>query len=255
MGNAAAFHTSGFRVLLCELFAPKRSGNRHSAPDDRKPYAYTQSIPYDLRALTHRVVHVTPLVLASGSAIRADLLRRANVPVEVVPARVDEDAIRSALLSEDAKPRDIADALAEAKARKVASRHPDRMVLGCDQVLDFQGTLLSKPETPDDAREQLRAMRGKRHMLLSAAVIYDQAKPVWRHVGTVRLQTRDLSDAYVDDYVSRNWESIRHAVGAYKLEEEGPRLFTRIEGDHFNVLGLPLLEILSYLTLRGTLPA
>jgi len=198
---------------------------------------------------------VTRLILASGSAIRADLLRRASLAVEVIPARVDEDAIKSAFLAEQAKPRDIADALAEAKARKVAARHPDRMVLGCDQVLDFQGTLFSKPETPEDARDQLRRMRGKRHMLLSAAVIYDNAKPVWRHVGTVRLHMRDLSDAYIDDYISRNWESIRHAVGAYKLEEEGPRLFTRIEGDHFNVLGLPLLEILSYLTLRGTLPA
>lgn len=198
---------------------------------------------------------MTRLILASGSAIRADLLRRASLAVEVIPARVDEDAIKSAFLAEQAKPRDIADALAEAKARKVAARHPDRMVLGCDQVLDFQGTLFSKPETPEDARDQLRRMRGKRHMLLSAAVIYDNAKPVWRHVGTVRLHMRDLSDAYIDDYISRNWESIRHAVGAYKLEEEGPRLFTRIEGDHFNVLGLPLLEILSYLTLRGTLPA
>jgi len=198
---------------------------------------------------------VTRLILASGSAIRADLLRRASLAVEVIPARVDEDAIKSAFLAEQAKPRDIADALAEAKARKVAARHPDRMVLGCDQVLDFQGTLFSKPETPEDARDQLRRMRGKRHMLLSAAVIYDNAKPVWRHVGTVRLHMRDLSDAYIDDYISRNWESIRHAVGAYKLEEEGPRLFTRIDGDHFNVLGLPLLEILSYLTLRGTLPA
>jgi len=197
---------------------------------------------------------VTPLILASGSAIRADLFRRANVPVEVIPARIDEDAIKAALLADQAMPRDIADALAEAKARKIAARYPDRLVLGCDQVLDVDGNLLSKPETSDDARDQLRQMRGKRHMLLSAAVIYDQARPVWRHVGTVRLHMHDFSDAYLDDYLARNWESIRHAVGAYKLEEEGPRLFTRIEGDHFNVLGLPLLEILSYLALRGTLP-
>ena len=197
---------------------------------------------------------MTPLILASGSAIRADLFRRANVPVEVIPARIDEDAIKAALLADQAMPRDIADALAEAKARKIAARYPDRLVLGCDQVLDVDGNLLSKPETSDDARDQLRQMRGKRHMLLSAAVIYDQARPVWRHVGIVRLHMHDFSDAYLDDYLARNWESIRHAVGAYKLEEEGPRLFTRIEGDHFNVLGLPLLEILSYLALRGTLP-
>jgi septum formation protein len=193
------------------------------------------------------------LILASGSPVRADLLRRTGVPFEVSVPRIDETTLKETLVAEKAKPRDIADALAEAKARKVALRHPDRMVLGCDQVLDFDGEILSKPDAPETAVAQLSRMRGHRHMLLSAAVIYENAQPVWRHVGQVRLFMRDLSDGFIEDYVGRNWESIREAVGAYKLEEEGPRLFTRIEGDHFNVLGMPLLEILSYLTLRGTL--
>ncbi|WP_428673996.1 Maf family protein [Roseibium sp.] len=198
---------------------------------------------------------MAPLILASKSSIRAELLTRSQVPFEIIPAAVDEEAIKQALVAEDANPRDIADALAEAKARKIASKHPDRLVLGCDQVLSLKGQLLSKPATPDDAFEQLRALSGQRHDLLSAAVIYEDAKPVWRHVGHVRLFMRTPSEEYLSDYVARNWDSIRHAVGSYKLEEEGPRLFTRIEGDHFNVLGLPLLELLSYLTLRGTLPA
>ena len=135
--------------------------------------------------------------------------------------------------------------------RRLADR---KTGIGCDQVLEHGGALLSKPTDIADARAQLRALRGQTHKLLSAAVIYGAGKPLWRHVGTVRLRMHDLSDDYIDAYLDRNWNSIRHAVGCYKLEEEGARLFSRIDGDYFTVLGLPLLEVLSYLTLRGTLP-
>lgn len=192
-----------------------------------------------------------PIILASGSVIRSQMLTQAAVPHEVQIARVDEDMIKASLLSEGAAPRDIADALAEMKASKVSDKHPGALVIGCDQVLEHAGTLLSKPDTPEDALVQLKSMRGDRHTLLSAAVIYQDGKPLWRNIGVVRLRMRDASDTYLQDYVTRNWESIRHAVGAYKLEEEGVRLFSRIEGDYFNVLGMPLLEILNYLTLRG----
>jgi len=194
-----------------------------------------------------------PIILASGSTIRAKLLENAGVPFTVQVARVDEDSMKRALLAEDAPPRDIADALAEMKARKISDKFPGTMVLGCDQVLDFEGQLLSKPETPEDAFSQLKAMRGKRHMLLSAAVIYQNGEPIWRHVGQVRLRMRMSSDAYLRDYVARNWDSIRHAVGAYKLEEEGVRLFATIDGDYFNVLGMPLLELLNYLAVKGVI--
>lgn len=194
-----------------------------------------------------------PILLASGSEIRAQLLRNAGVPFTVQTARVDEDTAKRALLAEGAAPRDIADTLAEMKARKVSDKNPGAMVLGCDQVLDFDGHLLSKPETPEDALAQLKAMRGKRHMLLSAAVIYQNGEPLWRHVGQVRLRMRLSSDAYLRDYVARNWDGIRHAVGAYKLEEEGVRLFATIDGDYFNVLGMPLLELLNFLAVNGVI--
>ena len=191
------------------------------------------------------------LILASGSDIRAQLLRQACIPFDIERPRVDEEMVKAALVAEQAPPRDIADALAELKARKVAEKYPEALVLGCDQVLDHRGSMLSKPADPEDAVRQLRALRNDRHALLSAAVICEGGRPIWRHVGQVRLRMRDLSDAYIEGYVERNWESIRHAVGCYKLEEEGVRLFSGIEGDYFHVLGMPLLELLNYLTLRG----
>ena len=197
------------------------------------------------------MIHLT---LASTSEIRSTLLRNAGLEIEAVAARVDEEAIKASLLAEGAKPRDVADALAEAKARKVAFKGGRELVLGCDQVLEFEGRVVSKSETPEDALELLKDMRGKRHSLLSAAVIYDGDKPVWRHVGQARLMMREASNDYLAGYVARNWESIRHSVGGYKLEEEGVRLMSRLDGDYFTVLGLPLVELLSYLTLRGTLP-
>ena len=196
---------------------------------------------------------VKPLILASGSSIRAQLLEKARVPFRVEVARVDEEMVKAGLLAEAAPPRDIADALAELKARRVSDKRPGHFVLGCDQVLDFEGRLLSKPETPEAALEQLRALRGKRHSLLSAAVICEDGQPIWRHVGQVRLRMRAASDAYLREYVQRNWDSIRHSVGAYKLEEEGVRLIATIDGDYFNVLGMPLLELLNYLAVRGVI--
>jgi len=193
----------------------------------------------------------TRFILASGSEVRATLLRNAGIDIDVLPARVDEAAVKAGLAAEGASPRDVADALAEHKAWRISSKHPEALVLGCDQVAEFKGTLLSKPETPAEASAQLAALSGQTHKLLSAAVLFLAGAPLWRHVGTVRLTMRPLSPGFVDDYVARNWHSIRHSVGGYKLEEEGVRLFSRIEGDYFNVLGLPLMELLSYLIDRG----
>ncbi|MCF2906032.1 Maf family protein [Octadecabacter sp. CECT 8868] len=194
------------------------------------------------------------IILASTSEIRARLLRNAGVDYDIIPARIDEDSIKAALEAEDAPPRDIADTLAEMKARKIADKGQEGLVLGCDQVLSFKGKVLSKPKSQAEALAQLTELRNETHQLLSAAVIYDGQKPVWRHVGVARLAMRDFSQTYLEDYLTRNWDSIQTSVGGYKIEEEGIRLFRMIQGDTFTIQGLPLLELLSYLVLRGTLP-
>ena len=191
------------------------------------------------------------LILASSSQTRLRLLQASGIAVSQQNPRVDEVAIRTALQAEHATPRDIADALAEMKARKVAERSVTDLVLGCDQVLDFEGIVFAKPATPDEALAQLQLFRGKTHKLLSAVVLYDAAQPIWRHIGEVRLAMRPMSDAWLQAYVLRNWQSIQQSVGGYKLEEEGIRLFSAIEGDYFTILGLPLLPLLDYLGKRG----
>ena len=194
-----------------------------------------------------------PLILASGSDIRSQMMQNAGLTFTVTIPRVDEQTVKETLVAEGAHARDIADALAEVKARKGSSNHLDAMVIGCDQILSFDGSILSKPTSPLHAKDQLRAMRAQQHMLFSAAVVYHQGKPIWRHVGQVRLRMRNISDAYIDAYVERNWDSIKFAVGAYRLEAEGVRLFQSIEGDYFHVLGMPLLELLAFLTFRGVI--
>ncbi|MCW3781473.1 Maf family protein [Defluviimonas salinarum] len=191
------------------------------------------------------------IVLASGSEIRAGLLAAAGLAPDIRPARVDEDAIRAALEADGAGGRDLADALAEMKARKISEKDPTALVIGCDQILDCEGRIFAKPADIDEARDHLRALAGRTHRLYSAAVVCQAGTPLWRHVGTVRLTMRDISDAYLDAYLHRNWDSVRHSVGCYKLEEEGVRLFSRIEGDYFTVLGLPLIELLTWLGIRG----
>jgi len=196
---------------------------------------------------------VSELILASASAIRAQMLTNAGVKFTVIKARTDEDSVKAAMINEGAKPDEIADALAELKARRVSGQYPEARVIGADQVLEFEGRILSKPKTIAEARAQLSTLRGKKHSLISAAVIYYQTRPQWRHIAKTRLWMRDFSDQFLDSYLEKMGNEALYCVGSYKLEANGVRLFQRIEGDYFTVLGLPLLQVLGHLTDIGQL--
>ena len=192
-----------------------------------------------------------PLVLASSSPIRAALLRNAGLAFEVIAPRVDEAALREALVAEGASPRDLADALAEHKVLKVAARAPGALVLGCDQVLDLGGQPLGKPRDLTEARARLLALRGRAHRLWTAAVLYDDGAPVWRHIDEALLTMRAFSEDWLDAYLAQaSWE-LTGTSGGYAIEGLGLRLFERIEGDHFAILGLPLLPLLTAMARRG----
>jgi septum formation protein len=210
------------------------------------------------RHIVHTPVHMPEqalpsprIVLASTSSIRRLILENAGLDVFIDPARIDESALRAALEAEGASPRDLADALAEAKAARVAMRHTDAIVLGAVQVADLDGMVLTKPDTADAAREQLAMLAGRTHRLHAAAVAYLGGVPVWRHVAVARLTMHALSFEEIDRYVAATWPGIGETVGSYKIEAEGLRLFSGIEGDHFTILGLPMIPLLTWLRLRG----
>lgn len=192
------------------------------------------------------------IVLASTSASRRAMLTAAGVAHEALPAHVDEDAAKAAM--REVAPRDLADALAELKALKVSQRIPGTLVLGCDSVVAIEdGTLLDKPADRADAERHLRLLSGKRHDLYSAAVIAENGRPVWRHVDRARLLVRPLSDTFIAEYLDIEWPAIAGCVGCYRVEGPGVQLFARMEGSHYTILGMPLLNILDYLRTRGVL--
>jgi septum formation protein len=199
---------------------------------------------------------MTQLLLASQSSGRAAMLRAAGLSFETTAAHVDEEALTASLLAAGQTARNIADALAEAKAVKISSRLPGVTVIGADTTLALDdGSMLTKPADPAEAADHLRRMAGTRHRLFSAAVAARDGVPVWRAVGEARLWMRPLPDAFIADYVARHWDSIRWTVGCYEIEGAGVQLFDRVEGDPWTIIGMPMLPLLAWLRATGLAPA
>ena len=193
------------------------------------------------------------IVLASRSATRAAMLAHAGVAFAVDTAPVDEASVKAAMRAETDNPARVAEVLAELKATRVSARHPGAIVIGADQMLDCERDWFDKPEDRAAARRQLAALRGKTHRLVSAVVAVRDGQRLWHHTDTARLTMRRFTDAFLDRYLEMAGDDVLASVGAYQLEGLGAQLFMAVEGDHFTILGLPLLPLLDFLRENGEL--
>ncbi|MAN46949.1 MAG: septum formation protein Maf [Alphaproteobacteria bacterium] len=194
------------------------------------------------------------IILASGSQSRRAVLAAAGVEAETIKSNVDEDAAKAAFRAEPMSVRDQAMKLAEMKSMKVSMRE-NGLVIGCDQMLSLDNQAFDKPVDLEGARDHLRKLSGKTHTLETGIVISENGEPVWRYLARPKLTMRVLSEDFIEDYVETVGAPLLSTVGAYQLEGLGTQLFSRIEGDYFSILGLPLLPLLDYLRVRKVLPS
>ena len=197
------------------------------------------------------------IILASGSTTRRAMLEAAGVTFDVIPADVDEPALRSAFTQQhpQAMSKNIAEMLAAAKALSVSLSEPESLVIGSDQVLDIDGELLSKPGDDAGVRATLQKLSGKTHALYAAVMLARGGQLLWTASDTAQLTVRSLSQAFIDDYITHAGSGVRSSVGAYQIEGFGIQLFDRIDGDHFTILGMPLLPLLAELRSQGAIAA
>jgi septum formation protein len=193
------------------------------------------------------------LILASASLSRRSLLEAAGLRFDILPAHVDEAEIKRAAQAEHMTAADTALALADLKAARVAQRHPDSLVIGADQILVCDGAWFDKPTDRATARAQLGELRGKAHTLATGVVCHRGGTRIWHYLAEPRLLMRAFSDAFLDAYLTAEGDAVTSTVGAYRLEGHGIHLFERIDGDHTDILGLPLLPLLGFLRQHGLL--
>jgi septum formation protein len=196
-----------------------------------------------------------PIILASASVARARLLEAAGIPFSIEPVDIDETRIKRAARDAGQSPMACALALAAEKARHVSARHPVALVIGADQILVAGDEWFDKPKSLAEARAQLQSLRGRTHVLATAACVIRDGREIWNATCAPELTMRSFSQAFLDHYIAIEGDTLLGSVGAYRLEGMGVQLFERMKGDHFAVLGLPLLELLGFLRSGGALPA
>ena len=193
------------------------------------------------------------IILASKSQIRSELLFKAGLKFTAIDANIDEKEVKSSYINKGYSARNLADILAAMKAKKLSCKYLDKLVIGCDQIMECNGQILSKANNPTDLADQLKFLRSKSHTLYSACVVYFANKAEWRFIGSATITMRNLSDEYISKYVDDNWDEVKHCVGGYKIENSGISFLSKVNGDYFSILGLPIIQLLDYLVNRGVL--
>ena len=197
------------------------------------------------------VMENVKFILASKSITRRKLLENAGLVFDSFPAQIDEEEIKKSLVAARVHPQEIAAFLAEQKACKVSEKYPESIVIGGDQVLEFNGSIFSKPRTENQAKEQILSLRNSLHYLISSVCVAEGGQRVWHQTDKALMRFRDFSDQFLEQYLVKSKKELFNGPGGYKVEGHGIQLLDRIEGDFFTVLGLPIIPLLQYLRTRG----
>ena len=187
------------------------------------------------------------IILASKSGVRKKILEKNKIDCEVVVSNVDEDEVKSSLLSEGADPLSISKNLAEIKSIKVSNKFPDRIVLGADSVISLNNELINKPKSREEALKILKKLNNSKHFLISSVCISKNGAMMWNHTSTSELKMKNLSENHLLNYLAKIKTETLCAYGVYQVEAEGLKLFDYIKGDLNSIMGLPINEIINYI--------
>lgn len=196
------------------------------------------------------MIATSEIILASASGARQQMLKQVGINFSVKPADIDEGAILDKLTSENHQASHITEQLAQAKAQRVSAENLDAVVIGSDQTLEFEGKILSKSSTPEEAREVLKSLSGKTHRLYSSVCVAQNSDTVFIYTDYADLTMHDFDDKFLGVYIAKDPDALKYCVGGYKIEGAGVSLFESVKGDHYTIMGMPLLPLLAFLRIN-----